>query len=107
MAFMASKGLRMYLVLDNLNEKKVLLQSLTKFWVKFLRPESTRHQRKINYKKLNFSIFIIILAIRLASTKSDHTHIYIITLIPRNITSQLQCICASAAGTSAIPVTDE
>ena len=59
MAFLASKGLRMYLVLDNFNEKKVLLQSLTKLWVKFLRPESTRHQRKINYKKLNFSIFII------------------------------------------------
>ena len=55
MAFLASKGLRMYLVLDNFNEKKVLLQSLTKLWVKFLRPESTRHQRKINYKKLNFS----------------------------------------------------
>ena len=32
---------------------------------------------------------------------------YLITLIPRNITSQLQCISASAAGTSAIPVTDE
>ena len=34
-------------------------------------------------------------------------YIYLITLIPRNITSQLQCISASAAGTSAIPVTDE
>ena len=31
-------------------------------------------------------------------------YIYLITLIPRNITSQLQCISASAAGTSAIPV---
>ena len=36
-----------------------------------------------------------------------HIYIYLITLIPRNITSQLQCISASAAGTSAIPVTDE
>ena len=35
------------------------------------------------------------------------TYIYLITLIPRNITSQLQCISMSAAGTSAIPVTDE
>ena len=34
-------------------------------------------------------------------------YIYLIKLIPRNITSQLQCISASAAGTSAIPVTDE
>ena len=34
-------------------------------------------------------------------------YIYLITLTPRNITSQLQCISASAAGTSAIPVTDE
>ena len=34
-------------------------------------------------------------------------YIYFITLIQRNITSQLQCISASAAGTSAIPVTDE
>ena len=33
--------------------------------------------------------------------------LYLITPIPRNITSQLQCISASAAGTSAIPVTDE
>ena len=36
-----------------------------------------------------------------------YIYIYLITLIPRNITSQLQCISASAAGTSAIPVTDE
>ena len=34
-------------------------------------------------------------------------YIYLITSILRNITSQLQCISASAAGTSAIPVTDE
>ena len=34
-------------------------------------------------------------------------YIYLITLIPRNITSPLQCISASAAGTSAIQVTDE
>ena len=34
-------------------------------------------------------------------------YIYLITSILRNIASQLQCICASAAGTSAIPVTDE
>ena len=34
-------------------------------------------------------------------------YIYLITLIPRNITSQLQCISASATGASAIPVTDE
>ena len=34
-------------------------------------------------------------------------YIYLITLIPRNITSQLQYISASAAGTSVIPVTDE
>ena len=33
-------------------------------------------------------------------------YIYLITLIPRNITSQLQCICARAAGTRAILVTD-
>ena len=32
---------------------------------------------------------------------------YLITLIPGNITSQLQCISVSAAGTSAVPVTDE
>ena len=36
-----------------------------------------------------------------------YIYIYLITLIPRNITSQLQCISASAAGTSAIPVTNE
>ena len=36
-----------------------------------------------------------------------YIYIYLITLIPRNITSQLQCINASAAGSSAIPVTDE
>ena len=35
------------------------------------------------------------------------TYIYLITSILRNIASQLQCISASAAGTSAIPVTDE
>ena len=34
-------------------------------------------------------------------------YIYLITSLLRNITSQLQCISASAAGTSAIPVTDE
>ena len=34
-------------------------------------------------------------------------YIYLITSILRNIASQLQCITASAAGTSAIPVTDE
>ena len=34
-------------------------------------------------------------------------YIYLITSILRNIASQLQCISASAAGTSAIPVTDE
>ena len=32
-----------------------------------------------------------------------HVYIYLITQIPRNITSQLQCISASAVGTSAIP----
>ena len=32
---------------------------------------------------------------------------YLITLIPRNITSQLQCISVSTAGKSAIPLTDE
>ena len=36
-----------------------------------------------------------------------YVYIYLITLIPRNITSQLQCISVTAAGTSAIPVTDE
>ena len=36
-----------------------------------------------------------------------YIYIYLITLIPRNIASQLQCISASAAGASAIPVTDE
>ena len=34
-------------------------------------------------------------------------YIYPITSILRNIASQLQCISASAAGTSAISVTDE
>ena len=34
-------------------------------------------------------------------------YIYLITSILRNIARQLQCISASAAGTSAIPVTDE
>ena len=34
-------------------------------------------------------------------------YLYLITSILRNIASQLQCISASAAGTSAIPVTDE
>ena len=34
-------------------------------------------------------------------------NIYLITSILRNIASQLQCISASAAGTSAIPVTDK
>ena len=34
-------------------------------------------------------------------------YIYLITSILRNIASQLQCISASAAGTSAIPVTDK
>ena len=33
--------------------------------------------------------------------------IYLIALIPRNIASQLQCISASAPGTSAISVTEE
>ena len=36
-----------------------------------------------------------------------YIYIYLITSILRNIASQLQCIRASAAGTSAIPVTDE
>ena len=31
-------------------------------------------------------------------------YIHLITLIPRNITSQLQCISASTASTSAIPI---
>ena len=35
------------------------------------------------------------------------TYLYLITSILRNITSQLPCISASAAGSSAIPVTDE
>ena len=35
------------------------------------------------------------------------TYIYLITSLLRNIASQLQCISASAADTSAIPVTDE
>ena len=34
-------------------------------------------------------------------------YIYLITSILRNIASQLQCFSATAAGTSAIPVTDE
>ena len=34
-------------------------------------------------------------------------YIYLNTSLLRNIASQLQCISASAAGTSAIPVTDE
>ena len=34
-------------------------------------------------------------------------YIYLITLILRNIASQLHCISASAAGKSAIPVTDK
>ena len=34
-------------------------------------------------------------------------YIYLITLILRNIASQLQCISASAVATSAIPVIDE
>ena len=36
-----------------------------------------------------------------------HINIYLITSILRNIASQLQCISASAAGKSEIPVTDE
>ena len=36
-----------------------------------------------------------------------YIYVYLITSILRNIASQLQCISASAAGTSAIPVTDE
>ena len=36
-----------------------------------------------------------------------YIYIYLITLILRNIASQLQCISASAVGTSAIPVTDK
>ena len=36
-----------------------------------------------------------------------YKYIYLITSILRNIASQLQCISVSAAGTSAIPVTDE
>ena len=36
-----------------------------------------------------------------------YIYIYFITSILRNIASQLQCISASAAGTSAIRVTDE
>ena len=36
-----------------------------------------------------------------------YVYVYLITLILRNIASQLQCISASATGTSAIPVTDE
>ena len=34
-------------------------------------------------------------------------YIYLITLILRNVMCQLQCISANAAGTSAIPITDE
>ena len=36
-----------------------------------------------------------------------YIYIFVITLILRNITSQLQYISASAVGTSAITVTDE
>ena len=36
-----------------------------------------------------------------------HIYIYLITSILKNIASQLLCISANAAGTSAIPVTDE
>ena len=35
------------------------------------------------------------------------TYIYLCTLIPRNITSWLQCTSASAAGMSTIPITDK
>ena len=38
---------------------------------------------------------------------NEYNSINLITLILRNIASQLQCISASAAGTSTIPVTDE
>ena len=34
-------------------------------------------------------------------------YIYLITLIPTNVTSQLQCISASATGMNTIPVTNE
>ena len=39
--------------------------------------------------------------------KYIYIYTYLITSILRNIASQLQCISASATGTSAIPVTDE
>ena len=39
--------------------------------------------------------------------RKGYIYIYLITSILRNIASQLQCISASASGTSAIPVTDE
>ena len=45
-----------------------------------------------------------------ANSKVFATYIYnisLITLILRNIASQLLCICASAAGKIAIPVTDK
>ena len=45
--------------------------------------------------------------IRGVQIRACAVYIYLITSILRNIASQSQCISASAAGTSAIPVTDE
>ena len=45
--------------------------------------------------------------VRVQSISDTYVYIYLITSLLRNIESQLQRISASAAGTSAIPVTDE
>ena len=61
-------------------------------------------------KKCGLCLYLIHTFGPIACIKSDvrwYIYIYLITSILRNIASQLQCISASAAGTSAIPVTDE
>ena len=62
-------------------------------------------------KKCGLCLYLIHTFGPIACIKSDvggiNIYIYLFTLIPRNITSQLQCISVSAAGTSAIPVTDK
>ena len=56
---------------------------------------------------LKASSSIIIVSLVSIMNYRSKQYIYLITSLLRNIASQLQCISESAAGTSAIPVTDK
>ena len=56
----------------------------------------------------HIQLFILLLVLKVIFyIHTRFQNIYLITSLPRNIRSRLQCISTSAAGTSAIPVTDE